>query len=152
MTGIGYQYQKGLYSGVRDRSGPHYTVPAANADGTALTALIGGATAAVGQPLNAQWALRLQGSSCTLCPLMLIPGDTTDIGFGAGLQRVSLQQTRGEFGTPAFNTYSNYHAYYAQDTWRVNKYITGIIGLRGEQERLVGNLQAGKRIAYSFTD
>jgi len=149
---VGYQFQRGNYSGIRDRSGPHYTVPAANASGTPLTSLVGGAAGAVGQPLNAAWSLRLQGSSCTLCPLMHIPGDTTDIGFGAGWRRVSLQQTRGEFGTPAFSTYNNYHAYYGQDTWRFNKYITAILGLRGEQERIVGNPQSGKRVAYSFTD
>ena len=150
---LGYQFQRGLYSGTRDRSGPHYTVPAANATGTALSALSGGGAGAVGQPLNAAWALRLQGTSCTLCPLMLIPGDTTDQGFGAGWRRVSLQQTRGEFGTPVFATYNNYHAYYGQDTWRVNKHITAILGLRGEQERIVGNPgTSGKRVAYSFTD
>ncbi|MDQ5843790.1 MAG: TonB-dependent receptor, partial [Acidobacteriota bacterium] len=149
--GVGYQFQRGLYSGIRDRSGPHYTVPAANADGTPLTALAGGAASAIGQPLNAQWYLRLQGSSCTLCPLMLIAGDPTDIGFGAGWRRVSLQQNRGEFGNPVFDTYNNYHAYYAQDTWRINKYVTAILGLRGEQERIVGNPVNGERVAYSFT-
>ena len=151
--GIGYQFQRGFYSGVRDRSGPHYTVPGANADGEPLADFVGGSAGAIGQELNAAWALRLQSSFCTRCPLMLIPGDTTDQGFGAGWRRVSLQQVRGEFGTPAFSTHNNYHAYYAQDTWRVNKYITGIIGIRGEQERLVGNPgTSGKRVAYSFTD
>src|SRR5207302_4278238 len=150
--GIGYQFQRGFYSGTRDRSGPHYTVPAGNATGTPMGTLPGGGAAAVGQPLNAAWALRLQGASCTLCPMMLIPGDTTDIGFGAGWRRVSLQQTRGEFGIPAFNTYNNYHAYYGQDTWRINKHFTFIGGLRGEQERIVGNPGSnGKRLAYSFT-
>jgi len=148
---VGYQFQRGLYSGVRERSGPHYSVPAANADGTPLTELTGNAAGAIGQPLNAQWALRLQGASCTLCPLMFVPGDTNDIGFGTGWQRVSLQLVRAEFGIPKFNTHSNYHAYYAQDTWRVNKYITGIFGIRGEQERIVGNPAAGGTIAYSFT-
>jgi len=152
--GIGYQYQKGLYSGLRDRSGPHYTVPAANAAGTPLTSLVGGAAGAIGQPLNAAWAIRLQGASCTLCPLMLVPLDPTDIGFGVGWRRVSLQQTRGEFGDPVFNTFNNYHAYYAQDTWRVNKYITAILGIRGEQEKITGNPGpvSGERIHYSFTD
>jgi len=145
---VGYQFQRGYYSGVRDRSGPHYTVPSNNADGTLPIP-----ASAAGQPLNAAFALRLQGSSCTLCPLMLIPGDTTDIGFGAGWRRVSLQQTRGEFGIPAFNTYNNYHAYYGQDTWRINKHVTAILGLRGEQERIVGNPGSnGVRVAYSFTD
>ena len=157
--GIGYQYQKGLYSGIRDRSGPHWTVPGANADGTALTALVGGAAGAIDQPLNATWALRLQSSSCTLCPLMFVPGDpTTGIPLAnggtapAGWRRVSLQQTRGEFGTPAFNTFNKYHAYYAQDTWRVNKYLTAILGIRGEQERIVGNPGTTGRVGYSFTD
>jgi len=155
--GIGYQFQRGLYSGIRDRSGPHYTVPAANASGTALTSLVGGATGAVGQPLNAAFSLRLQGSSCTLCPYFFVPGDptVTTLPSGAvvtGFRRVSLQQTRGEFGIPAFATYNNYHAYYAQDTWRFNKYVTAILGLRGEQERIVGNPASGKRVAYSFTD
>jgi hypothetical protein len=150
--GVGYQFQRGLYSGLRDRSGPHYTVPAANADGTPLATLVGGGAAAAGQPLNAAWALRLQGSSCTLCPLMFVPGDSTDIGFGAGWRRVSLQQTRGEFGKPVFDTFNNYHAYYAQDTWRINKYITAILGIRGEQERIIGNPgSSGTRVAYSFT-
>ena len=151
---IGYQYQKGLYSGVRDRSGPHYTVPAANASGTALTSLVGGAAGAIGQPLNAAFSLRLQGGSCTLCPLMFIVGDPNDIGFGVGWRRVSLQQTRGEFGIPAFDTFNKYHAYYGQDTWRINKYITALLGLRGEQERIVGNPGpvSGTRVGYSFTD
>jgi hypothetical protein len=157
--GIGYQFQRGNYSGIRDRSGPHYAVPAANADGTALTDLVGGAAGAIGQPLNAAWQLRLQSESCSWCPLMLIPGDTTQIHLingtlaPVGWRRVSLQQVRGEFGTPVFSTYNNYHAYYAQDTWRVNKYITAILGIRGEQERIVGNPgSSGKRVAYSFTD
>lgn len=150
--GIGYQFQRGYYSGTRDRSGPHYAVPAANASGTPLGSLAGGGAAAVGQPLNATWAIRLQGASCTLCPLMLVPGDAGNIGFGTGWERVSLQQTRGEFGTPVFNTFNNYHAYYAQDTWRINKHVTAIAGVRGEQERIVGNPgSTGKRVAYSFT-
>lgn len=151
--GIGYQYQKGLYSGLRDRSGPHWTVPAANADGTPLTSLAGGAASAVGQPLNATWAIRTQGASCTLCPLMFVPLDPTDLGFGVGWRRVSLQQTRGEFGNPVFDTSNKYHAYYAQDTWRFNKYVTAIVGIRGEQERIIGNPGpvSGERLAYSFT-
>jgi hypothetical protein len=90
---------------------------------------------------------------------MFVPGDPSTIPLAngntapAGWRRVSLQQTRGEFGEPIFNTYNNYHAYYAQDTWRFNKYITAILGLRGEQERIVGNPgSTGTRIGYSFTD
>lgn len=154
---VGYQFQRGFYSGTRDRSGPHYTVPAANATGVPLTSLAGGAAQAIGQPLNASFSLRLQGSSCTLCPLMFIPGDQTVSTINGvqvtGYRRVSLQQTRGEFGVPSFDTYNNYHAYYGQDTWRINKHVTALLGLRGEQERIVGNPGSnGVRVGYSFTD
>jgi Carboxypeptidase regulatory-like domain len=145
---VGYQYQRAFYDGLRDRSGPKYTIPATNADGT-LTIPAGVA----GQPLNAQFRLRLAGASCTLCPLMLIPGNTQSIGFGTGVQRVFLQQFRGEFGNPVFDTQSNYHAAYAQDTWRLNRFITALIGYRWEQERVIGAIlpESGKRNAYSFT-
>src|SRR6266536_1922295 len=143
---VGYQFQRGNYSGTRDRSGPHYTVPATNAAGRFSISSI-----AAGQPLNAPWVLRIAKDGCTLCPLMFIPGKS-DIGHGPGFRRVFLLQTRGEFGVPAFSTFSNYHAYYGQDTWRINKYVTALLGLRGEQERIVGNPKNGKRVGYSFTD
>jgi hypothetical protein len=40
-----------------------------------------------------------------------------------------------------------------QDTWRVNRYVTALLGLRTEQERLIGspNSVTGDRYAYSFT-
>jgi len=143
---VGYQFQRGNYSGTRHPSGPHYTVPATNADGSFSISSI-----AAGQPLNATWDLRIANDGCTLCPLMFIPGKS-DIGHGPGFRRVFLLQTRGEFGVPAFSTFSNYHAYYGQDTWRINKYVTALLGLRGEQERIVGNPKNGKRVGYSFTD
>ena len=151
---IGYQFQRGSYDGTRDRSGPKVPVPAANADGTPLTSLVGSAAQALGQTMNAQFSLRLQSASCTLCPLLLVPGDTSNkTGLGVGLERVSLQQTRGEFGNPVFATYNLYNAFYAQDTWRINKHLTANYGLRSEQERIIGNPGSnGKRIGYSFTD
>src|SRR5262249_51045906 len=71
---IGYQYQRAYYSGTRDRSGPHYVIPATNADGTPLSDPTIGAGPAVGATMNAAWSLRIAPSSCTLCPLMNIPG------------------------------------------------------------------------------
>jgi hypothetical protein len=136
---VGYQFQRGEYSGLRDRSGPHYTVPATNADGSFTINPL-----AAGQTLNATWDIRIANAACTLCPLMNVAGK--------GDIPVILLQTRGEFGTPEFSTFSKYHAYYGQDTWRVNKYITANFGLRGEQERIVGNPKAGNRVGYSFTD
>ena len=141
--GVGYQFQRSLYSGSRERSGPRYAIPATNADGTPITDL-GGQGFAIGQMFNAHLRLRAQNAACTLCPRLNVRG--TDIP-------VSFQIYRGEFGPPSFNTYGNYHAGYGQDTWRINKYISAILGLRWEQERVIGSqTAAGSRYAYTFTD
>ncbi len=139
---LGYGYQRAYYDGLRDRSGPHYTVPATNADGTYNIP-----SKWVGQPLNAQWYLRLAPSdgSCTLCPFMNIPG--------LGMTSVYLQQNRGEFGVPVFETRSNYHSAYIQDTWRMNKYVQLLAGYRWEVEQLVGSPgPSGAINHYTFTD
>lgn len=159
--GIGYQYQKSFYAGTRDRSGPHFTVPTNNADGTnPLPATLPGGQAFAGQDLNAQFSLRIASNTdptvCPLCPIKNVAG-ASDIGLGAGNRRVYLLATRGEFGAVGkngvFDTFSNYHAGYAQDTWRFNKHVTAILGIRSEQERIVGNPGVtGKRVAYSFTN
>jgi hypothetical protein len=148
-VGLGYTFQRSLYSGSRERSGPRYPIPAANADGTPITEL-GGTPGAIGVPFNVQFRARQQGpdadgNPCTLCPLFNVRGN---------LVPISLQVFRGEFGPPDFNTKSHYHAGYIQDTWRVNKYITALIGWRTEQERVIGspNSVTGQRYAYSFTD
>jgi hypothetical protein len=72
---------------------------------------------------------------------------------GRGDARVFLQLT-GTVGEPVFDTRSIYHAGYVQDTWRFNRYVTAMLGLRTEQERLIGSPgpATGKRTAYSFTD
>jgi hypothetical protein len=142
-VGVGYTFQRGYYSGTRDRSGPKFTVPATNAAGIPLTKLAGGAAQAIGQPLNASFSLRQASSSCTLCPLLTVNGK--DIP-------VYLRQDRGEFGEPKFDTYNNYHAAYVQDTYRINRFVTVLLGLRAEQERIVGNPGSdGVRVGYSFT-
>ena len=159
-VGLGYQYQKALYSGTRDRSGPHYAIPATNNTGQALS------PAVVGQRVNVAWSLRIVSNVltvtdptspffgaplCPLCPIMTIPG-ASDIGLGLGRRRVNLRQDRGEYGDPSFNTNSDYHAAYVQDTWRLNKYLTAILGFRNEQEKVVGSPSAaGVRTHYSFT-
>src|SRR5262245_1150249 len=148
--GLGYTFQRAYYSGVRDRSGPKYTVPATNATGVPVTALSGAAAAAIGQQVNANWDLFEADDTCTLCPLMLIP----DPRKASGVRdiRVYLRQTRGEYGNTNFDTKSNYHGAYVQDTWRINRYITALAGLRHEQERLIGSPGGdGTRIGYSFT-
>ena len=155
-VGLGYQFSRAFYSGIRDRSGPHYTIPATNAAGAPLTDLTGAAgAAAIGQPVNVAWSLRIASNTsptaCSLCPIFTVPG-ATDIGLGPGRRRVNLRQDRGEYGDPIFDTKSDYHAVYLQDTWRVNKYLTAIVGFRNEQERVFGSPSAtGDVAAYSFT-
>jgi hypothetical protein len=146
--GLGYQYQRAFYEGTRDRSGPKFVVPATNATGVPVTNLSGAAAAAIGKPVNAVWDLFQAGASCTLCPLMTVP----TAGGGTRTIPVYLRHTRGEYGNTSFDTNSTYHAAYIQDTWRINRFITGVAGLRHEQERLIGNPGAdGNRIGYSFT-
>ncbi len=143
--GLGYQFQRAFYEGRRDRSGPKTPVPATNAFGLSTALLGGGAAAAIGQETNNTFSLRLAPAGCTQCPLMTIPGFATQ-------QRVYLLNDRGEFGNTTFKTQSNYHAIYAQDTWRFNKYVTALVGLRNDQERLIGSPDgAGVRSGYSFT-
>lgn len=141
---VGYQYQRSHFDGFRDRSGPHFTVPSNNADGTFPIDPI-----AAGQPLNASFSLRRASNSCTLCPLLTIndPALAADVGFGPFVRRVFLRQDRGEFGNTNFKTQANYNAGYVQDTIRFSKYVTALLGLRMEQERIIG-----QNIAYSFTD
>jgi hypothetical protein len=143
--GVGYQYQRAYYSGVRDRSGPKSPIPATNATGQATTTLLPAAAAsAVGQATNNTFSLRIANPACTLCPFLNVPG--------LGDQRVYLLNDRGEYGGASFTTRANYNAAYFQDTWRLNKYVTALIGLRHEQERLIGNPNAaGSSLAYSFT-
>jgi hypothetical protein len=143
--GIGYQYQRAFYSGRRDRSGPKTPVPATNAFGISTALLGGGAAAAIGESTNNVFSLRLAPAACTQCPFMNVPGFNLP-------QRVYLLNDRGEFGNATFATRSNYHAGYVQDTWRFNKYVTAIVGIRTEQERLIGSLTTGgTRSGYSFT-
>lgn len=142
-VGLGYTYQRSLYSGSRERSGPRYAIPSSNAIGTPASDL-GIPPFAAGQQFNVQFRLRQEAATCTLCPLLDVRGV---------LKPVSLQVYRGEFGPPDFDTRSNYNAAYVQDTWRINKYVTALLGLRTEQERIIGSPNAsGSRYGYSFTD
>ena len=140
--GVGYTYQRSLYSGSRERSGPRFAIPSTNAIGTPADEL-GIPPFAIGQQFNVQFRLRAQ-PGCTLCPLYNVRGTPVP---------VSLQVFRGEFGPPSFDTRANYNAGYVQDTWRVNRFVTALLGIRTEQERLIGspNSVTGDRYAYSFT-
>jgi len=146
--GWGYTYQRALHDGLRDRSGPHYSIPAANTDGSYTSpAKAASGLPVAGSSVTASWSLRVAppSGSCTLCPFMNIPGASAP-------QQVYLRQDRGVFGPTGFDTYSRYHASYLQDSWTMNKYLTVIGGVRWEIERLIGSPgPSSKRNAYSFT-
>ena len=157
--GVGYQFQRGAYSGNRDRSGPKFTIPGTNADGIALDDPDFGSpstTPAIGETVNAAFSLRIASDSnpyvCGFCPIFNVPG-ASDIGLGAGNRRVYLRQDRGEYGSPIFTTNSVYQAGYLQDTWHFNRFVTGLLGVRWEQEKVVGSPSAsGERVHYTFAN
>ena len=137
-AGLGYTFQRGNYEGQRERSGPKFSIP----NLPDLNSI------ASGETTNVQFRLRFPAScaACPLFPVQLANGTSANVP-------VRLQVIRAEFGDPSFTTYSNYHAWYAQDTWRFNKYVTGLFGIRWEQERLIGSPgPSGNRVAYTFTD
>lgn len=134
--GIGYTFQRGYYDGTRDRSGPKWTIPAGNG-------------LASGQTTNIALRLRFRpdngGGLLPTLPVRLTNGTISQVP-------VRLQVFRAEFGDNDFTTYSNYNAGYVQDTWRINRFVTALLGLRSEQERLIGSPgPSGNRIGYSFT-
>ena len=138
---VGYTFQRGNYDGTRDRSGPKWTIP------TCTPNPCNGIAA--GQTTNVQFRLRFRrstsGGTLPLFPVLLQNGTTAMVP-------VRLQVIRAEFGTPSFTTYSNYHAAYAQDTWRFNKYVTGLFGLRWETETMFGSPISGTATHYALTD
>ncbi|TAM79516.1 MAG: TonB-dependent receptor [Acidobacteria bacterium] len=136
---IGYHFEIPHFNGTRDYSGPLSPIPATNAAGDPLTSF-GVDPSLIGTQVSAQYILLLAPSSCTLCPLMNIPGYSS-------LQPVYLRQRRGIFGTTAFNTHAKYHAAYIEDVWKMNKNLTLDLGMRYEQQRLIGNV-----VQYSLTD
>jgi hypothetical protein len=160
--GLGYQYQRAFYSGLRGRSGPKFQITEGLAEAGGLPA------SAIGQTIDASFSLFSPGNiqpgsltECVTCPFLEIPGQ--------GFRRVFLRQDRGEFGKTDFDTQSNYHAAYVSDTWRFNKHITAVLGLRWEQEQVLGtplgaedsefvnelhpgaSFTAGFRANYTFT-
>ena len=72
-------------------------------------------------------------ATCTLCPYMNVPGYATP-------QQVVLQQVRGRFDGGVTKSSGKYQAAYINDAWEMSKYVTLNVGVRWEQQRLIGNL------------
>lgn len=144
---VGYRMERPFYDGSRTNSGPSITLPTAVADGTTGFLSPDFVTVASDPSLsraNMFWRLVPASSSCTLCPLMDVPG--------VGLEPVVLRTYRSEFGLNAqgvkpFKTSGRYHAAYINDAWTPNRFVTLNAGLRWEQQRM-----RGQNLSYVFTD
>jgi hypothetical protein len=143
---VGYTWQFPTYDDHTFFSGPKYEIPALNATGGSP----GYGSNVAGQMTDSAFSLALAGNfapgtdqlfdpvnnpndtTCTLCPYMSIPGYATPV-------RVALQQVRGRFDGGITKSSGKYHAAYVNDAWQMSKYVTLNVGVRWEQQRLIGN-------------
>jgi hypothetical protein len=152
---MGYTWQYPIYNDITSFSGGKFALPNANATGGDPGYLNATNPTVAGAMSNAALSLQLAGTvdpgpnfnvdpalgdpastTCTLCPYMVVPGYTTPVP-------VLLLQSRGRFDSGITRSTGKYHAAYINDSWAIGKYITANVGLRWEQQRLVGN-QASK--------
>lgn len=125
---LGYFWQYPVYDDVTKYSFNTYTIPAANATGGTNA----GTTAGAGKTSDAALQLQLAPGTCTLCPLMNVPGFSAPV-------RVALYQVRGRFDGGISHNTGKYHAAYINDSWQMGSHVTLNLGLRWEQQRLTGN-------------
>jgi hypothetical protein len=143
---VGYTWQFPTYDDHTFFSGPKYEIPALNATGGSP----GYGSNVAGQLTDSAFSLALAGSfapgpdglfdpatnpndtTCTLCPYMSVPGYSVPV-------QVVLQQVRGRFDGGITKSSGKYHAAYINDAWQMSKYVTLNVGVRWEQQRLIGN-------------
>src|SRR5438309_220798 len=135
---IGYNWQFPVYDDSTSYSGGKFALPATNASGgdpgygTATNPTVAGKmtdASVVLEPISAV----SNSSGCTLCPYM-----ADSVGGGNPVQ-VVLVQSRGRFDRGVTKSSGKYHAGYVNDSWALGKRVTVNLGLRWEQQRLVGN-------------
>jgi len=144
----GYTWQFPVYDDITKESGGYYTIPSANATGGDPGYLNNPAQPA-GKQSDAALTLILAGqvapgpnfdpnsnpydTTCALCPYMSIPGYSNPVP-------VVLQQVRGRFDGGVTRSSGKYHAAYLNDAWSMGKHVTLNLGVRWEQQRLIGNI------------
>jgi hypothetical protein len=149
----GYTWQFPTYSDVTQYSGGFFTLPTSNSSGGdpgydgAVNPTIAGASAnaalslslagvfAPGPTFDATDAtgIKANDTTCTLCPFMNVPGYAIPV-------RVVLQQIRGRFDAGITKSTGKYHAAFVNDAWQMGKHVTLNLGVRWEQQRLIGNV------------
>jgi hypothetical protein len=132
---IGYTWQFPQYNDHTFYSGPKYVIPTVNATGGSP----GYGSNVAGHMTDSNFVLNLASNvsglptgECTLCPYMNVPGFATP-------QQVVLQQVRGRFDGGVTTSSGKYQAGYINDAWQISKYVTLNLGVRWEQQRLIGN-------------
>jgi len=137
---IGYTWQFPLYNDSTSFSGGKFVIPSTNASGgdpgygTATNPTVAGKMTDASLVLEAASVLAPDPNfpkdptktTCKLCPYM---GNTP----------VVLVQSRGRFDGGVTKSSGKYHAAYVNDSWAMGKHVTLNLGLRWEQQRLVGN-------------
>jgi len=141
---VGYTWQFPVYNDVIQESGGKFALPSTNASGGDPGYATSTNPPVAGQLTDASlFLLPLvnpdgttvvpNSSGCTLCPYMAVPGYASPV-------QVVLQQERGRFDGGVTRSSGKYHALYVNDSWAMSKYATLNLGLRWEQQRLIGNL------------
>jgi hypothetical protein len=124
---VGYFWQYPVYNDITSYSTPRYLIPTTNATGgdPGTSGVPAGATS------DASLELQIAPASCTLCPLMNVPGFSVPVP-------VTLYQIRGRFDNGVSHNTGKYNAAYVNDSWQMGQYVTLNVGLRWEQQRLTG--------------
>jgi hypothetical protein len=133
---IGYAYDHTNFLDSPTRSGQLFPIPATNMAGDTIP-VPAKAAGAVGALTNAQFQvfatnidpnLTSTDRTCAACPLN---------GQGQQVYASIVRGTYVGFNVPATG---RYHTAYANDVYRMNRYVTVNAGLRWEQERIGGSL------------
>jgi hypothetical protein len=140
---VGYFWQYPTYDNITRYSVPTFVIPATNATGSNPGTVPTSGIVAAGQMSDASLELQLAPSSCTLCPLMNVPGYATP-------QQVVLYQIRARFDGGVSDNTGKYHAAYINDAWMITPHVTFNAGLRWEQQRLTGTSPASGTTARAF--
>ena len=134
---VGYTWQFPNYNDHTFWSGDKFVVPELNAIGTApgkqaFTDFVSGKLTDANFNLNLLSNIKGLTAPCDLCPYDNVPG--------VGYEQVVLAQSRGRFDGGVTVSSGKYHAGYINDAWQMSKYVTLNVGVRWEQQRLIGNI------------
>jgi hypothetical protein len=135
---VGYTWQFPIYNDITQESGGKYTIPSANASG-GDPGYLNNPIGVAGKQSDASLTLLLASSvaaaaNCTLCPYEADPNNP-----GAPVQ-VVLQQVRGRFDGGVTKSSGKYNSAYINDAWSMGKHVTLNLGVRWEEQRLIGNV------------